>query len=137
MLKRDLAKWNQTPEDLRGEAWTATHARTRERFLALCELTQQGHGVTAIARGTTHHAQTLMRWVHWYNEAGPDGVTFQHTGGLTPLIVLIEDGASYHRAVAVVDRAEELAITLLPLPSDSPDFMPVEVLWRWLREDAT
>jgi hypothetical protein len=36
-----------------------------------------------------------------------------------------------------VDLAEELAITLLPLPSDSPDFMPVEVLWRWLREDAT
>ena len=84
MLKLDLAKWNQTAEDLRDEALTAAHARTRERFLALYELTQQGHGVTAIARGTTHHAQTLMRWVHWYNEAGPDGVVFQHTGGLTP-----------------------------------------------------
>jgi transposase len=24
-----------------------------------------------------------------------------------------------------------------PLPSDSPDFMPVESLWRWLREEVT
>ena len=24
-----------------------------------------------------------------------------------------------------------------PLPSDSPDFMPVEALWRWLRENVT
>jgi transposase len=84
MLKLDLAKWNQTPEDLRAEALTAAHARTRERFLALYELTQQGQGVTAIARATTRHAHTLMRWVHWYNDAGPDGVAFQQTGGLTP-----------------------------------------------------
>lgn len=52
-------------------------------------------------------------------------------------IVLIWDGAPYHRAGAVADLAEELAITLLPLPSYSPDFMPVEALWRWLREDVT
>ena len=42
MLKRDLAKWNQRPDDLREEAMNAPHARTRERFLALYELTQQG-----------------------------------------------------------------------------------------------
>ena len=87
MLKLDLAKWNQTPEDLREEALTAPHARTRERFLALYELTQQERGATAIARGTTRHAQTLIRWVHWYNEAGPDGVMFRQTGGLTPFFV--------------------------------------------------
>ena len=28
-------------------------------------------------------------------------------------------------------------IGLVPLPSYSPDFMPVEALWRWLREDVT
>ena len=52
-------------------------------------------------------------------------------------LVLIWDGAPYHRASAVRVRAEELGITLLPLPSDSPDVMPVEALWRWLREDVT
>jgi transposase len=30
-----------------------------------------------------------------------------------------------------------LQIGLLPLPGYSPDFMPVEALWRWLREDVT
>jgi len=93
MLKLDLAKWNQTPEDLRVEALTAAHARTRERFLALYELTQQGHGITAVARGTTHHAQTLMRWVHWYNDAGPEGLVFQHTGGLTPFFCQVKEQA--------------------------------------------
>jgi hypothetical protein len=30
-----------------------------------------------------------------------------------------------------------LQIELVPLPGYSPDFMPVEALWRWLREDVT
>ncbi len=28
-------------------------------------------------------------------------------------------------------------IRLMPLPAYSPDFMPVEHLWRWLREEVT
>ncbi|EXJ16152.1 IS630 family transposase [Imhoffiella purpurea] len=52
-------------------------------------------------------------------------------------LILIWDGASYHRSIAVRDLAEELSITVLPLPGYSPDFMPVEALWRWLREDVT
>jgi hypothetical protein len=55
----------------------------------------------------------------------------------TRKIVLFWDGASYHRANAVLARAKELDITIEPLPSYSPDFMPVEALWRWLREDVT
>ena len=57
-----------------------------------------------------------------------------------PLIVLW-DGAPYHRAKAVREAATALNITLMPLPtyspSYSPDLMPVEALWRWLREDVT
>ena len=30
-----------------------------------------------------------------------------------------------------------MGITLVPLPGYSPDLMPVEALWRWLREDVT
>jgi transposase len=47
------------------------------------------------------------------------------------------DGASYHRAEDVVERARELRILLTPLPAYSPDFMPVEALWRWMREEVT
>ena len=52
-------------------------------------------------------------------------------------LVLIWDGAPYHRAKAVWAEAASLSITLLPLPGYSPDLMPVEALWRWLREDVT
>ena len=47
------------------------------------------------------------------------------------------DGAPYHRAQAVREVATTLDITLMPLPGYSPDLMPGEALWRWLREDVT
>ena len=52
-------------------------------------------------------------------------------------ITLIWDGAPYHRSRAVKIASADLKITLKPLPSYSPDFMPVEHLWQWLREDVT
>jgi len=50
---------------------------------------------------------------------------------------VVWDGASYHRAQAVRQAASALNINLEPLPGYSPDFMPVEHLWQWLREDLT
>src|SRR5512139_492128 len=62
--------------------------------------------------------------------------TLRRESPQTPLTVLW-DGASYHRAQAVIQRADELRIKLLPLSAYSPDFMPVEHLWQWVREDVT
>jgi transposase len=53
------------------------------------------------------------------------------------LINLVWDGAPYHRSQIVLDAAKELEINLQPLSAYSPDFMPVEHLWQWLREDVT
>lgn len=52
-------------------------------------------------------------------------------------IKLIWDGAPYHRAASVFTAAEVLDISLERLPAYSPDFMPVEHLWHWLREEVT
>ena len=52
-------------------------------------------------------------------------------------LVVVWDGAPWHRAKAVWAVAASLGITLAPLPGYSPDLMPVEALWRWLREDVT
>jgi transposase len=52
-------------------------------------------------------------------------------------LIVLWDGAPYHRAHAVRAVASELEIDLVPLPGYSPDLMPVEALWRWLREDVT
>ncbi len=41
MIRVDCARWRQTPEDLRHLALSAPHARTRERALALFDITQR------------------------------------------------------------------------------------------------
>jgi transposase len=42
-----------------------------------------------------------------------------------------------HFLTAAYNAAAALKIELMPLPGYSPDLMPVEALWRWLREDVT
>ena len=52
-------------------------------------------------------------------------------------IKVVWDGAPYHRAQLVTAAAATFDVDLEPLPGYSPDFMPVEHLWHWLREDVT
>ena len=52
-------------------------------------------------------------------------------------LIVLWDGAPWHRAKAVREAASGLGIRLEPLPGYSPDLMPVEALWRWLRGDVT
>ena len=85
MLRVDCEKWNQSPLDLRQAAVTAAHARTRERFLALYEVSQ-GVNATRVAIATGRHHQTVHDWVHLYNNQGPNGLTYQRTGGNSPLL---------------------------------------------------
>jgi len=53
-----------------------------------------------------------------------------------PMIV-VWDGAPWHRSACVLEAAARLAIEIVRLPAYSPDFMPVEALWRWMRESVT
>jgi transposase len=52
-------------------------------------------------------------------------------------VVLIWDGASYHRSDKVRTCAQQLGFQILPLPGYSPDLNPIEGLWKGLREDVT
>lgn len=63
--------------------------------------------------------------------------TIQEHFASNDAITLIWDGASYHRSAQVKQAVQALNIKLQPLPAYSPDFMPVEHLWQWLREDVT
>ena len=83
MLFVDHARWGQTPEDLRRLATSAPHRRTRERFLALYEVTQASCA-TQVAARTQRHPQTVMKWLHLYNTRGPETLTFRRTGGRPP-----------------------------------------------------
>ena len=84
VLRVDYARWGQTPEDLRHLAVSAPHARTRERALALFDITQH-RCATQVAVRTGRRAHTVMDWVHAYNQGGPAALAFRRTGGRRPL----------------------------------------------------
>lgn len=54
-------------------------------------------------------------------------------------IILIEDGAPYHGRIIVKDFVKENSehITVKRLPSFSPDYNPIEKLWKNTKRDAT
>ena len=85
MLRVDYARWDQSPEDLRRLALEAPHARTRERFLALYEVTQN-RSVAEVAVDAARHHQTVLQWVHDYNQRGPDALMFVRPGGRPPFV---------------------------------------------------
>ena len=86
VLRVEHARWSQSPQDLRSLALSAPHARTRERALALFEITQ-GRCATRLAERTGRHPQTVMSWVHAYNAQGPDALAVRRTGGRRPFFV--------------------------------------------------
>jgi len=93
VLRVDLARWGQTPEDLRHLALSAPHASTRERALALFDITQH-RCATQVAGRTGRRAHTVMDWVHAYNQGGPNALTFRRTGGRRPLFAHSENPSS-------------------------------------------
>jgi transposase len=83
VIRVEYARWGQTPEDVRHLALSAPHARTRERALALFDITQH-RCATQVAGRTGRRAHTVMDWVHAYNQGGPAALAVRRTGGRRP-----------------------------------------------------
>ena len=66
----------------------AAPARSRERFLALYDIAE-GACATQVAMRTGRHPQTVMGWLHAYNERGPAGLVYQRTGGRPPFAPIL------------------------------------------------
>ena len=88
MLKVETGRWQQSPETLREQALKAVHVRTRERLFALYEICQ-GQSATAVGRQHGRNPQTIMEWVHRYNEAGLESLVYRRTGGHPPLCLKV------------------------------------------------
>ena len=86
MVRPDVKKWGQTPADLRRLSVAAEHPRRRERFLALYMIASQPISATRWAEEIGHTKETVLKWVHDYNESGPAGVNYRHTGGRPPFL---------------------------------------------------
>jgi transposase len=83
MLRVDYDRWGQRPDELRALAVSSSHERTRERFLALYEMSS-GTRATGVAARIGRHPQSVMQWVHAYNDGGPGAVVYRRTGGRPP-----------------------------------------------------
>lgn len=84
MVRPDTAKWNQTPDDLRRLATDSP--RTRERFLALYMITSEQTNATRWAAAIGREDESVINWVHMYNDGGPEALTYRRTGGHAPLL---------------------------------------------------
>lgn len=79
------------------------------------------------AEGRCNKEQTakfLIRLKTWTETAGRQ-------------LVVIWDGAPWHRAKLVAKTAEDCGIEIVQLPGYSPDLNPIEGLWKWMREEVT
>lgn len=52
------------------------------------------------------------------------------------LYLVLDNWPSVHRHTSVRDKARELGITILFLPTYAPWLNPIEKLWRWLRQQV-
>jgi transposase len=86
MVRVEMGKWKQTLEDLRRAALHAPHARTRERFQALYLIASGAYNATSCAVHIGRQDETVLAWVHRYNEHGPDALSYRRTGGRAPLL---------------------------------------------------
>ena len=86
MLHVNYQEWGQTSQDLRNLGLNADHPRTRERFLALYDIAM-GKNTIQVGKETGRHHQSIMAWVHKYNEYGAESLFYQRTGGRRPLFV--------------------------------------------------
>lgn len=86
MVRVDLARWGQTVEDLRAASLSAEHRRSRERFQALYLIASGQFNATRCAAHVGRQDETVLAWVHLYNEGGPDALAYRRTGGRSPLL---------------------------------------------------
>lgn len=85
MIRPNFAKWGQTPENVYRLSLEAAHARSRERFQALYMIGTHQTNATQWAERIGRQNQTVMGWVHQYNETGPTSLHYQRSGGRVPL----------------------------------------------------
>lgn len=81
MIRPDFEKWDQTAEEIRRLSIDADHPRSRERFQALYLIGTEQTNANQWANQTGRCKQTLLKWVHQYNDDGPLAIYYQHSGG--------------------------------------------------------
>ncbi len=87
MIRPDFDKWGQSLTEIRQLGIEAEHARSRERYQALYMIGSGQSNATQWAKEIGRNQRTVLEWVHRYNEVGPSGLEYRHSGGRRPLFV--------------------------------------------------
>jgi transposase len=75
----------------------AEHARSRERFQALYLIGSGQKNASEWAATIKRQKQTVLAWIHRYNEAGPDGMHYRPSGGRQAKLSEVEKKRSLKR----------------------------------------
>lgn len=101
-----------------------TGSRTRLNIVGAIQLGKLAEAVTS--QYDTVNAESMISFL--------ESLRCKSTN--TGTIHLILDGAGYHRAQVLKDRAQELDIKLHYLPPYSPNLNPIERLWKVMNEEV-
>ena len=104
------------------KAIETTGSRTRLNLVGAIDLNNLAHA--QVKRYEKVNSETIQTFF----------TELRTENGSNQRIHLILDGAGYHRAKVVKDKADELNITLHFLPPYSPNLNPIERLWKVMNE---
>jgi transposase len=97
MVRPDFEKWQQNAEEMQRLAVAAEHARSRERFQALYVIGSGQKNASEWAATIKRQKQTVLGWVHRYNEVGPEGLQYRSSGGRQAKLSEVEKKRSLKR----------------------------------------
>lgn len=109
--------------------------KTREAFITALEQVLGKEQAGRLQRLLLQHTETSGR----FNKEGYIEFLKQVLQRFPGKVLLVEDGAPYHRAAAVREFTESTQGRLqrVALPKFSPDCNPIEKLWKNTKRDAT
>jgi transposase len=84
VIRPDFAKWQQTAEAILRLSVESSHARSRERYLALYMVGSGQSNATQWAQAIGRENATVQNWIHQYNQDGPASLAYQPSGGVPP-----------------------------------------------------
>lgn len=124
MVRPDFAKWEESIEEIRRLSIEAAHPRSRERYQALYMVGSKQYNAGQWAQEIGREDETVLHWIHKYNEGGSESVGYRHSGGVQPLL-------------SIQEQSELVSIVVNSKPVDHQQLghgWNLKKLCRWVEE---
>ena len=112
MVRPDFEKWKQSAEEMRRLSIQAKHARSRERFQALYMIGSGQKNSSEWAATIDRQKQTVLGWVHQYNEKGAESLHYRASGGRQAKLSEVEKKDHCHGRTRATGGASDSGLRL-------------------------